>query len=199
MTTQENANRVVEGEKGAVMIEAAVVFPLLFMLIFATLEFSWAFTMRTVVQNAADEAMSLASVTHGIDYDDYPGAPYADGYNDAIERVKDRAWEVVRTAGFKESGDQGGLWMEEPEVNTPPSTPLIPRRESLETSSMSVRLRAHVPVNMLFLKSVEVDVTTIGYRDYASDPLMPRAMDENGSQIASGASSNCYYQSDPGC
>ena len=60
------SNRLVRRDRGATLVEAAVVFPLLFLVLFVLVEFGWAFKDSLSVGHAAREA-ARAGATFGND------------------------------------------------------------------------------------------------------------------------------------
>lgn len=55
------------GDEGATLVEFAILAPLLFLIIFAIIEFGWAFGQHLDVRHGAREASRLAAVNYGVD------------------------------------------------------------------------------------------------------------------------------------
>ncbi len=56
-----------EGDRGATLVEFALVAPLLFALIFGMVEFGWAFTQTLDIRHGAREGSRLAAVDYQVD------------------------------------------------------------------------------------------------------------------------------------
>jgi Flp pilus assembly protein TadG len=63
MTTFEH--RRAGGDGGAVLVEFAIVLPILLLLIFSVMEFGWAFSQHMDVRHGARETARLAAVNYG--------------------------------------------------------------------------------------------------------------------------------------
>jgi Flp pilus assembly protein TadG len=58
-------SRADEGERGAALVEFALVLPLLLVLVFGIIEASWAFGQQNDIRHGAREGARLAAVDHG--------------------------------------------------------------------------------------------------------------------------------------
>jgi Flp pilus assembly protein TadG len=63
ITTRPNRRRAA-GDDGAVLVEFALICPILFLLIFAVIEFGWAFGQNLDVRHGAREGARLAAVNY---------------------------------------------------------------------------------------------------------------------------------------
>jgi Flp pilus assembly protein TadG len=62
--TRDPGQRRAAGDEGAVLVEFALICPILFMLIFAVIEFGWAFGQNLDVRHGAREGARLAAVNY---------------------------------------------------------------------------------------------------------------------------------------
>ncbi len=105
--------RRVRKERGAALVEFAMVMPLLLLLVFGIMEVGWLFAQQVEVRNAAREGARIAAVsTPDITDSSYTGSP--DGsftYHDVVQRACDSldlstgAVSVTLTASGTEVGD----------------------------------------------------------------------------------------------
>lgn len=89
-------------ERGAALVEFAIVVPILFLLIFAVVEFGWAYSQNLDVRHGAREAGRLAAVNFGTG----TGTTQSD---DLIDEACDRMDEYgSTTVELDESGTSPG-------------------------------------------------------------------------------------------
>lgn len=74
-------------ERGAALIEMGIAVSVLFLLIFATIDFAWVFAQNVDAKNAAREGGRLAAVNGG------PGSPFTSS-DDVIAKVRERSTEL---------------------------------------------------------------------------------------------------------
>jgi hypothetical protein len=89
------------GERGAALIEFAIIMPILFLLIFAVIEFGWTFFQNLDVRHAAREGGRLAAV----DYRSTAGAAGDTQRDQIIAEICDRMDdEGAASVGFHRTG-----------------------------------------------------------------------------------------------
>jgi Flp pilus assembly protein TadG len=76
-------------ERGASIVEFAIVAPLLFLLLFGIIDFGWAFSQNLDVKHAAREGARLAAVNAA------PGSDPADRLDGLIAMVRERSTELA--------------------------------------------------------------------------------------------------------
>lgn len=85
-TKGRGSRRRCRGDDGAVLVEFALVLPILFLLIFGIIEFGWAFFQNLDVRHGAREGARLAAVN----YKESPSPSAADQLTEIINETCDR-------------------------------------------------------------------------------------------------------------
>lgn len=141
-----HGRRRLRGDDGAVIVETALVAPLLFLLIFGIIEFGWYFYQSQNVRHGAREAARLAAVNYnpGNDEDaDVQGQAIVDKVCQSMDTTNDAVTvNLTVTDKVVSSPNNAGRFLEA-DVSTPfrPITGFFPYLDAITLhSSVTMRL-----------------------------------------------------------
>lgn len=171
--------------KGAVFVEAAIVFATFLLVILAFFDLARIMWMQSQLTVAAEQALTLAATDPGIDYYDFEksAAEQPEMFKRAENRVLERARRITYSGWIKES--DAPITEESLKIPRTSPQPGVLMEQLLETTPIEIDLQANYDSLLPFLKGTVVRGRAVGYREPRKMANMPVIVDCNGNLLGS--------------